>query len=67
MPVGSAESEPSQQVLFRCLEDGHTFAERRDPRAPLVLRQSAWCAVHDSPAVGTREGVPPAATPPGRY
>jgi hypothetical protein len=44
-------------VRFRCLENGHTFEERRDPRAPLVLRQSSWCTAHDAPAVGVPESA----------
>jgi hypothetical protein len=50
-------SRDGDRVEFRCLEDGHTFTERRDPRVPLVLRQSAWCTTHDAPAVGSGEPV----------
>lgn len=42
---------------FRCIDGGHTFDEARDPNGPLVLRQSAWCTTHDSPAVGIGDDV----------
>ena len=48
----TAATPGRDRVRFRCLEDGHTFVQERDPRAPLVLRQSAWCTTHDAPAVG---------------
>ena len=45
--------DPSRAVHeFRCLDGAHIFEELRDPNGPLVLRQSAWCATHDCPAVG---------------
>lgn len=51
----TAAARDGDHVRFRCLEDGHTFDQRRHPRAPLALRQSAWCAEHDAPAVGVSE------------
>ena len=56
----AGSTRDGDRVRFRCLEDGHTFEERRDPRVPLVLRQSAWCTAHDAPAVG----APPTAGAP---
>ena len=50
-------TQGNEPVQFRCLEDGHTFEQRRDARAPLVLRQSAWCEVHDAPAVCVPNGA----------
>ena len=53
----AAPKHEGNRIRFRCLEDGHTFTEWRDPRVPLVLRQSAWCTAHDAPAVGVPDAA----------
>lgn len=53
--------DPRTVHTFRCLEGLHTFDEMRDPNGPLGLRQSAWCATHDCPAVGVGDDVRAAA------
>jgi hypothetical protein len=44
-------------LLYACVEQRHIFGQERSLAAPLLLRQTTWCAAHDCPAVLAVEPV----------